>query len=69
MTIAYRNPRKRATGCHDRRDTQKIWPHPAPRCGHMDIHCEDCGLRAIITVAGRRDDPRSVILACKGKAA
>lgn len=40
-------------------------PYPAPRCGSFVIECDVCGLRAIVTTAGRRDDPRSVRLPCK----
>lgn len=40
--------------------------YPAKRVGHWIIECTDCGLRVACTAAGRRDDPRSVKLACKG---
>jgi len=40
-------------------------PYPARRCGYYEIKCENCGLRAAITTAGRPDDPRSVTLPCK----
>ena len=40
-------------------------PYPAPRCGMMAIDCEACGGSAVVTVAGRPDDPRTVKLACK----
>lgn len=40
-------------------------PYPAPRCGLMRLECENCGLRVAVTVAGRRDDPHTVRLACK----
>lgn len=40
-------------------------PYPAPRCGQYEIICRVCGFSAIITVAGRQDDPRSVTLPCK----
>lgn len=39
--------------------------YPAPRCGYFIISCNRCGHRAMVTAAGRRDDPRSVRLACK----
>ena len=39
--------------------------HPTPRCGQYLIKCRKCGLSALITTAGRPDDPRSVKLACK----
>ena len=41
-------------------------PYPAPRVGYYVVTCETCGLNAMITTAGRPDDPRSVTLACKG---
>lgn len=41
-------------------------PYPAKRCGHYMLACEKCGLTGIVTTAGRRDDPRSVKVACKG---
>jgi hypothetical protein len=39
-------------------------PYPAPRCGAYFVKCEICGRDALITTAGRRDDPRSVELGC-----
>lgn len=42
-------------------------PYPAPRCGLYQIVCRVCRLSAVVTVAGRADDPRSVTLACKAK--
>jgi len=40
--------------------------YPARRCGRYEIVCNTCGLTAVVTTAGRPDDPRSVTLACKG---
>ena len=40
-------------------------PYPAPRCGQYAIKCNRCGFSALITVAGRPDDPKSVTLPCK----
>jgi hypothetical protein len=40
-------------------------PYPAPRCGMLLVECDVCGLRTVITTAGRIDDPRSVKLKCK----
>jgi hypothetical protein len=40
-------------------------PYPAKRCGYFVISCVECGLQAVVTTAGRRDDPRSVIVPCK----
>jgi len=39
-------------------------PYPAKRCGHFLIECPSCGLKIAATTAGRRDDPRSVRVAC-----
>ncbi|MBO0710761.1 MAG: hypothetical protein J2P47_05715 [Acetobacteraceae bacterium] len=39
-------------------------PYSAPRCGVIVLECARCGLRNGLTVAGRRDDPRSVRVAC-----
>jgi hypothetical protein len=40
-------------------------PYPARRCGYYVIECSQCGIRTMITTAGRRDDPRSARIACK----
>lgn len=40
-------------------------PYPAMRCGQYVIECSKCGLRVMVTTAGRRDDPRSVLMTCK----
>lgn len=39
-------------------------PYPARRCGLFIVKCETCGTNAVITTAGRPDDPRSVKMAC-----
>jgi hypothetical protein len=39
--------------------------YPAPRCGFYVITCDLCGTNIALTTAGRRDDPRSVRVACK----
>ena len=44
-------------------------PYPAKRIGFYSIKCFLCGLTAACTTAGRRDDPRSMKLACKTNAA
>lgn len=44
---------------------QTVLPYPAKRCGQYLIRCETCGYAAILTTAGRVDDPRSVKVACK----
>lgn len=40
-------------------------PYPAPRCGLYEVRCRRCGYTAIITVAGRADDPNMITLPCK----
>jgi hypothetical protein len=40
-------------------------PYPAKRCGYYSVLCESCGSSAVITTAGRRDDPKSVRIPCK----
>lgn len=42
-------------------------PYPAPRCGQYAITCRVCGYCAVMTVAGRPDDPRTVTLPCQSK--
>jgi hypothetical protein len=42
-------------------------PYPAKRCGWFYVECDICGTNAMITTAGRPDDPRSIDLPCKGK--
>lgn len=42
-------------------------PYPAPRCGVFAVECCECKQRVVITTAGRKDDPRSVKLACKSR--
>lgn len=43
-------------------------PYPAPRCGSYTVVCRECGFTALITVAGRPDDPNAVVMPCKSKA-
>lgn len=40
-------------------------PYPAKRCGLYYVECLLCGTNAMITTAGRPDDPRSVTLSCE----
>lgn len=42
-------------------------PYPAPRCGTYSIVCRDCGFTALVTVAGRADDPRNITVPCKAR--
>lgn len=42
-------------------------PYPAPRVGSMVIECPTCGLTVAVTVAGRPDDPHTVVIPCKPK--
>lgn len=46
---------------------ETVLAYPTPRCGAYHIKCRVCGITALITTAGRADDPRSVKLACKLK--
>jgi hypothetical protein len=39
-------------------------PYPATRCGLYLVTCDICHTRNVVTSAGRRDDPRSIKLAC-----
>jgi len=43
-------------------------PYPAKRCGMYYVECRTCGTNAMVTTAGRLDDPRSIRLACKAQA-
>lgn len=40
-------------------------PYPAPGVGTYSIVCRKCNFTALITVAGRADDPRSITIPCK----
>lgn len=40
-------------------------PYPAPRCGLMHVTCETCGMTCACTVAGRIDDPHTMIIPCQ----
>lgn len=40
-------------------------PYPAPRCGQYAIRCKVCNYYALVTVAGRPDDPRTVTMPCR----
>lgn len=40
-------------------------PYPTPRIGKFIVKCDVCGQLAIVTTAGRPDDPRSLRLPCK----
>jgi hypothetical protein len=43
----------------------RLLPYPAKRCGAFKVECRRCGNSALITTAGRKDDPRSFKLKCK----
>ena len=49
------------------RTCQALLPYPAQRVGYYVVTCERCGQTAMISTAGRVDDPRSVKLACRGQ--
>lgn len=52
--------------CRDGDKTCKVMlPYPALRCGAYQVICQRCGMAVVVTTAGRRDDPRSVEVACK----
>jgi len=40
-------------------------PYPAPRIGRYFVRCRTCGKTAVVTTAGRVDDPRSLRMACR----
>lgn len=42
-----------------------LLPYPAKRCGYFLVSCRACKSNAILTTAGRADDPRWVRIACK----
>jgi hypothetical protein len=42
-------------------------PYPAKRCGLFSIECLICGMKVLLTTAGRIDDPRSVTVKCLGR--
>lgn len=39
-------------------------PYPAKRCGYYAVKCDACGYSAVVTTAGRADDPRTVKVPC-----
>lgn len=40
-------------------------PYPAKRCGEYVVTCGSCRFRAVVTTAGRPDDPKSVKVPCQ----
>jgi hypothetical protein len=40
-------------------------PYPAKRCGLYVVECKACGANALVTTAGRPDDPRSLRISCR----
>ena len=54
-------------GSNGAKETRKTaLPYPAKRCGVYMIRCPICGIKVIVTTAGRPDDPRSVTMPCFG---
>jgi hypothetical protein len=47
------------------RTCSRVLPYPAPRCGVWLITCDQCRRSTVVTAAGRIDDPRSIMVACK----
>jgi hypothetical protein len=45
----------------------KELPYPAPKCGYWAVRCNACSNIAVVTTAGRVDDPRSLRMACRGR--
>jgi hypothetical protein len=41
--------------------------YPAPEVGFHEIVCLKCRNRVLVTAAGRRDDPHTVMVPCKGR--
>jgi hypothetical protein len=39
-------------------------PYPAPECGVWKVECLKCGCTAMVTAAGRPDDPISFYMPC-----
>jgi hypothetical protein len=39
-------------------------PYPAPSCGNWFIECDQCGANAMVTCAGRPDDPKLYKMRC-----
>jgi hypothetical protein len=40
-------------------------PYPAPRVGTYSVVCRRCHFTALVSVAGRADDPIMITLPCK----
>lgn len=40
-------------------------PYPAPGVGMWVVTCQRCGLKTVVTAAGRADDPRRLQAPCK----
>jgi hypothetical protein len=52
-------------GAHDKIGCAVNLPYPGPECGALVVTCLKCGVRAGVTCAGRVDDPKVLIIACK----
>lgn len=42
-------------------------PYPAPRIGIYEVRCVRCGYSAMVTTAGRVDDPKTLTVPCKAR--
>jgi hypothetical protein len=60
---AYPNGMKIDTGV--RPSCEVKLDYPAPECGQFLIVCNECKSNAVVTAAGRRDDPISVTVPCR----
>ena len=52
-------------GAHDLFTCSTELEYPAPRCGVYIVTCAKCGLSVGVTTAGRPDDPKEIIVACR----
>jgi hypothetical protein len=53
------------TGGNSGKSCRTALPYPAKRVGYYVATCARCKFKAIVTTAGRPDDPRSIRLPCK----
>lgn len=52
-------------GSHGQPSCVADLPYPANRCGVYVVVCKQCGTKVAATTAGRRDDPRTIRMACR----